>query len=105
MVGTGVAASTYPAYRSPAAATAGVDRAGVYTVLVNAIDIGTGTRTAMTQIAADALGVPNRSTSKSATATCHRRLWPVARRVPLHGERQSSMPVVIYEASSNGETW
>jgi xanthine dehydrogenase YagR molybdenum-binding subunit len=58
MVGTGVAASTYPAYRAPASATAAVDRAANYTVLVNATDIGTGARTTMTQIAADALSVP-----------------------------------------------
>jgi xanthine dehydrogenase YagR molybdenum-binding subunit len=57
MVGTGVAASTYPAYRAPASATARLDRAGIYTVLVNATDIGTGARTTMTQIAADALKV------------------------------------------------
>ena len=54
----GVAASTYPAYRSPA--TASVCRAedgGSYTVRISASDLGTGARTALTQIAADALGV------------------------------------------------
>jgi xanthine dehydrogenase YagR molybdenum-binding subunit len=57
-VGTGVAASTYPTRRRPSQALARVDRDGGYTVLVDASDIGTGTWTALTQIAADALGVP-----------------------------------------------
>jgi xanthine dehydrogenase YagR molybdenum-binding subunit len=56
--GTGVAASTYPA-RSRASAAAAIARAdGGFTVEVAAADIGTGARTALTQIAADALGVP-----------------------------------------------
>jgi xanthine dehydrogenase YagR molybdenum-binding subunit len=56
LVGTGVAASTYPAYRSPA--TARITRAGdTYTVAIAATDLGTGARTALTQIAADALDV------------------------------------------------
>ncbi|GII78810.1 xanthine dehydrogenase [Sphaerisporangium rufum] len=56
LVGTGVAASTYPAYRAPSAAsvTAGPD--GDFVVRIAATDIGTGARTALTQIAADALG-------------------------------------------------
>src|ERR1700688_2456156 len=57
-VGTGVAASTYPTRRRPAEAIARVDRDGNYTVLIDASDIGTGTWTALTQIAADALDVP-----------------------------------------------
>src|SRR5215469_6667713 len=57
LVGTGVAASTYPAGRRPSAAIARVDLAGNYSVLVNATDIGTGARTALTLIAADALAV------------------------------------------------
>ncbi|HET6508191.1 MAG TPA: xanthine dehydrogenase family protein molybdopterin-binding subunit [Baekduia sp.] len=57
LVGTGVAASTYPAYRSPA--TARVTREGdTYTMRIAATDLGTGARTALTQIAADALAVP-----------------------------------------------
>jgi xanthine dehydrogenase YagR molybdenum-binding subunit len=56
LIGTGVAASTYPAYRSPA--TARITRAGdAYTVAIAATDLGTGARTALTQIAADALEV------------------------------------------------
>jgi xanthine dehydrogenase YagR molybdenum-binding subunit len=57
-VGTGVAASTYPTRRRPSQALARVDRDGAYTVLLDASDIGTGTWTALTQIAADALDVP-----------------------------------------------
>jgi xanthine dehydrogenase YagR molybdenum-binding subunit len=57
-VGTGVAASTYPTRRRPSQALARVDRDGNYSVLIDASDIGTGTWTALAQIAADALEVP-----------------------------------------------
>ena len=57
LIGTGVAASTYPAYRSPTKATARYEADGGYTVQIAATDIGTGARTVLTQIAADALGV------------------------------------------------
>jgi xanthine dehydrogenase YagR molybdenum-binding subunit len=57
LVGTGVAASTYPVYRSPARATARAEGGGRYSVGIGAADIGTGARTVLTQIAADALGV------------------------------------------------
>jgi len=57
LVGTGVASSTYPAYRSPSKATARLGDEGRFTVEIAAVDIGTGARTALTQIAADALGV------------------------------------------------
>jgi xanthine dehydrogenase YagR molybdenum-binding subunit len=57
LVGVGVASSTYPGYRRPANATATAEDDGTYTVRIGAADIGTGARTALTQIAADALGV------------------------------------------------
>jgi xanthine dehydrogenase YagR molybdenum-binding subunit len=57
LIGGGVAASTYPAYRSPSKATARSEPDGSYTVEIAATDIGTGARTVLTQIAADALGV------------------------------------------------
>jgi xanthine dehydrogenase YagR molybdenum-binding subunit len=58
LVGTGVAASVYPSPRLPGnAAAIRVNREGRYAVLIGAADIGTGTWTALTQIAADALGV------------------------------------------------
>jgi xanthine dehydrogenase YagR molybdenum-binding subunit len=58
LVGMGVAASTYPVYRFPAAASVRLDREGQYTVRIAASDIGTGAWTTLTQIAADALEVP-----------------------------------------------
>ncbi|MFL5664160.1 MAG: xanthine dehydrogenase family protein molybdopterin-binding subunit [Ktedonobacteraceae bacterium] len=58
LIGTGVAASTYPARRRPSTAIARVDREGYYSVLIDASDIGTGAWTVLTQIAADALDVP-----------------------------------------------
>src|SRR5712692_7624619 len=58
LVGTGVAASTYPALQFPATALVQVDQAGTYQVRIDATDIGTGAWTVLTQIAADALEVP-----------------------------------------------
>jgi xanthine dehydrogenase YagR molybdenum-binding subunit len=58
LVGTGVASSIYPSPRLPGnAATVRVGPDGRYSVLIGAADIGTGTWTTLTQIAADALGV------------------------------------------------
>jgi xanthine dehydrogenase YagR molybdenum-binding subunit len=56
LVGTGVASSTYPARRRPSTATARAEPDGSFLVRVGAADIGTGARTVLTQIAADALG-------------------------------------------------
>jgi xanthine dehydrogenase YagR molybdenum-binding subunit len=55
LYGTGVAASTYPARRRPSQAIARAEADGTYRVMIAAADIGTGARTALTQIAADAL--------------------------------------------------
>ncbi len=57
-VGTGVAASTYPAQFFPGntARVTALD-GGRYAVAIGAVDLGTGARTVLTQIAADALGV------------------------------------------------
>jgi xanthine dehydrogenase YagR molybdenum-binding subunit len=57
LVGMGVAASVYPAMRRPAKASARTAGDGRYVVGVGAADIGTGARTVLTQVAADALGV------------------------------------------------
>ncbi len=58
LVGTGVASSTYPARRQPSSARARYEpESGRYTIQIAAADIGTGARTALTQIAADALEV------------------------------------------------
>ncbi|MER7889773.1 xanthine dehydrogenase family protein molybdopterin-binding subunit [Micromonospora sp. NPDC094482] len=58
MIGTGVAGSSYPARARAAAATATALPDGSYLVRINAADIGTGARTALWQVATDALGVP-----------------------------------------------
>jgi xanthine dehydrogenase YagR molybdenum-binding subunit len=58
LIGTGVAASTYPVHQYPATALVQVDRAGNYRVRIDATDTGTGAWTVLTQIAADALEVP-----------------------------------------------
>jgi xanthine dehydrogenase YagR molybdenum-binding subunit len=57
--GTGVAASTYPVYRmSGAEATVEVLPDGRFRVRIGAVDLGTGTWTALAQVAADALAAP-----------------------------------------------
>jgi xanthine dehydrogenase YagR molybdenum-binding subunit len=58
LVGTGVASSTYPARRAPSTAIARAHADGTFVVEIGAADIGTGARTVLTQIAADALEVP-----------------------------------------------
>lgn len=58
LIGTGVAASTYPAFRRPSNARVRAEADGGYTVQIGGADIGTGARTVLTQIAADELGVP-----------------------------------------------
>jgi xanthine dehydrogenase YagR molybdenum-binding subunit len=58
LYGAGVAASTYPARRRAASATAHAREDGTYRLRIDAIDIGTGARTVLTQIAADELDVP-----------------------------------------------
>jgi xanthine dehydrogenase YagR molybdenum-binding subunit len=55
--GTGMAASTYPARAMGAHARASIDPSGSYEVAIAAVDIGTGARTALTIVAAEALGV------------------------------------------------
>ncbi|MEU5903508.1 xanthine dehydrogenase family protein molybdopterin-binding subunit [Micromonospora sp. NPDC047467] len=58
LIGTGVAGSSYPARTRPSSAAATARPDGRFLVRVNATDIGTGARTALWQVAADALGVP-----------------------------------------------
>ncbi|HEY1734343.1 MAG TPA: xanthine dehydrogenase family protein molybdopterin-binding subunit, partial [Acidimicrobiales bacterium] len=58
LVGTGVASSTYPARRVGSTAHGAAEDDGTFTIRITAADIGTGARTVLTQIAADALGVP-----------------------------------------------
>ncbi|MEV6833016.1 xanthine dehydrogenase family protein molybdopterin-binding subunit [Streptomyces sp. NPDC051133] len=58
LLGTGVAAATYPASAVPATASAHALPDGTFVARINATDIGTGARTVLAQIAADALGAP-----------------------------------------------
>ncbi|MCO8270812.1 xanthine dehydrogenase family protein molybdopterin-binding subunit [Actinoplanes sp. TRM 88003] len=57
-IGTGVAGATYPAMVQPSTARASRLPSGDYEVSIAATDLGTGARTILTQIAADALEVP-----------------------------------------------
>ncbi|OZE34497.1 xanthine dehydrogenase [Rhodococcus sp. 05-2254-6] len=57
LVGMGVATASYPVLISPSTASARVESDGTITVSVAASDIGTGARTVLRQIAADALEV------------------------------------------------
>jgi xanthine dehydrogenase YagR molybdenum-binding subunit len=56
LIGLGMATATYPANRSEAAAVARILPDGTAMVASGTQDIGTGTYTVMTQVAADALG-------------------------------------------------
>lgn len=57
-VGLGMATATYPANRSAASARAKLSRDGILTVQSGTQDLGTGTYTIMTQVAAQTLGFP-----------------------------------------------
>ncbi len=56
--GWGMATATYPANRSPASASAVLFPDGLVMVKSGSQDIGTGTYTVMTQVAAETLGMP-----------------------------------------------
>jgi xanthine dehydrogenase YagR molybdenum-binding subunit len=58
LLGTGVASSVFPAYTLPSQAIARAEPDGAFVVRIAAADIGTGARTVLGQIAADALAVP-----------------------------------------------
>lgn len=55
LLGTGTAAASFPAGAGPSTAAVTAEADGTFTVEINAADIGTGARTALTLIAADAL--------------------------------------------------
>ncbi|MET9912449.1 xanthine dehydrogenase family protein molybdopterin-binding subunit [Streptomyces sp. NPDC006476] len=57
LLGTGTAAASFPAGAGPSTAAVTAEADGTFTVEVNAADIGTGARTALTLIAADALQI------------------------------------------------
>ncbi len=58
LVGYGMATSVYPTRRSPASASARLNNDGTLSVDAGTQDIGTGTYTVMTQVAADTFGLP-----------------------------------------------
>jgi xanthine dehydrogenase YagR molybdenum-binding subunit len=58
LIGWGMATATYPGYRTPASAKAQLFADGRAVVSSATHDLGTGTYTVMTQIAADVLGLP-----------------------------------------------
>lgn len=58
LIGMGMATATYPGHRSEAAAFARIMPDGTAVVASGTQDLGTGTYTVMTQVAADALGFP-----------------------------------------------
>src|SRR5437762_7882554 len=57
-IGYGMATAIYPANQRPAGATATLTKDGTVTIRSATHETGTGTYTAMTQFAADALGIP-----------------------------------------------
>ncbi len=57
LIGTGTAAASFPVMAMPSTAAVTAEADGTFTVRINAADIGTGARTALTLIAADALEV------------------------------------------------
>ncbi len=58
LVGWGLATATYPGHRQPASALARLDAEGRALVQSGSQDLGTGTYTVMTQVAADTLDLP-----------------------------------------------
>ncbi|MEU7042167.1 xanthine dehydrogenase family protein molybdopterin-binding subunit [Streptomyces varsoviensis] len=57
LLGTGTAAGSFPVLAAPSSAAVTAEADGAFTVRITAADIGTGARTALTLIAADALEV------------------------------------------------
>src|SRR5438045_3565892 len=58
LIGWGMASATYPMNRRPASARAQILEDGSAVVQTASHDLGTGAYTIMTQVAADALGIP-----------------------------------------------
>jgi xanthine dehydrogenase YagR molybdenum-binding subunit len=58
LIGIGVASATYPAYQAPSSARVRLLADGTAEVEVAASDMGPGTYTSMTQVAAETLGLP-----------------------------------------------
>src|SRR5439155_3415920 len=58
LIGWGMASATYPVYQAPASAMARLRPDGTAEVMSAASDMGPGTWTSMTQVAAETLGLP-----------------------------------------------
>ncbi|MFD9883048.1 xanthine dehydrogenase family protein molybdopterin-binding subunit [Streptomyces alboflavus] len=58
LIGTGTAGATFPAGAAPSTAAVTAEADDTFTVRINAADVGTGARTALALVAADALDVP-----------------------------------------------
>ncbi|CAM5664740.1 hypothetical protein SHIRM173S_11442 [Streptomyces hirsutus] len=91
LVGTGVAAATYPVLVAPSTAEARALPDGTFVVRINATDIGTGARTVLTQVAADALGTPlDRVRTEVGDSDLPPRRWPAAPPEPPPGAGPST---------------
>src|SRR6266571_3284725 len=97
LIGTGVAASTYPAVQLPASARVAVDATGRYRVSIAAVDIGTGAWTVLTQIAADALDVPVEQIQLEIGDSA----LPQALRTRLHDEFGGAVPAEGLDATGS----
>jgi xanthine dehydrogenase YagR molybdenum-binding subunit len=95
LIGWGMATSVYPARRSPASAKARMNVDGTVHVDAGSHDLGGGTYTIMTQIAADAVGVP----VERVTFRLGDTRYP---ETPVSGGSQTAATcgTAVYEASS-----
>ena len=79
LIGYGMATSVYPTRRSASSASARLNADGTFSVDAGTQDLGTGTYTIMTQIAADSFGVPaNRVKFRLGDTCCKYRLRRVS---------------------------
>ena len=115
LVGTGVASSTYPAYLQPNKATARAEPDGTFTVRIAAADIGTGARTALALIAAEALkadlgrvrieigdsGLPKASVAGGSAGTASWGTAVVRACESLRGRLNGEVPAGGVEASAD----
>lgn len=86
LLGTGMAAATFHVGIGPSTAAVTAEADGTYTVRINATDIGTGARTALTLVAAESLETePPGSGCTSGTATSEPRCSRAARWAPAPG--------------------
>ena len=106
LVGWGMATATYPSRQPPASARVELRADGTALVQVGTQDLGTGTYTVMTQVAADALGLPAdkvtfelgdtefpkagyRADRRRPRASARRSRWHASKRSPSSRPRSS----------------